>query len=110
MRVEASSRARCPHARGEEGQSLPIVMAIVLIVTLISVAVITRVDGDFNNANLETKIQQARALAQSGVADALFQIDQQGISPSSFCNEPNSSTFTVPSVTTSLGSPSATVT
>jgi len=94
----------------EKGQTLPIVLSVVLIVVLISVAVLTRIDGDFNNANLETKIQQARALAQSGVADALFQIDQQGSSPSSFCNEPNSSTFTVPSVTTTLGSPSASVT
>jgi hypothetical protein len=65
-------------------------MAIVLVVVLLSVALITRVDGDFNNTNLETKVQQARALAQSGVADALFQIDQQGASLTSFCNEPNS--------------------
>ena len=96
--------------RDQNGQALPIVLGVVLIVVLISVAVLTRVDGDFNNANLETKIQQARALAQSGVADALFQIDQQGSSPLSFCNEPNSSTFTVPGVTTTLGSPSASVT
>jgi hypothetical protein len=65
-------------------------MSIVLVVVLLSVALMTRVFGDFNNTSLQTKIQQARSIAQSGVADALFQIDQQGASLSSFCNEPNS--------------------
>jgi hypothetical protein len=65
-------------------------MAIVFVVVLLSTAVITRVLGDFDNVNLETKMAQARALAQSGLADALFQIDQRQVSPSSFCNEPNS--------------------
>jgi len=88
MALHPSSRQR---GAGEGGQTLPIVMAVVLVVVLLSVALFTRVSGDFSNTNLETKIQQARSLAQSGIADALFQIDQQGSSPSSFCNEPNSS-------------------
>ncbi len=91
MRLTESLGASCrQRGAGDAGQTLPIVMAIVLVVVLLSVALFTRINGDFSNANLETKIQQARALAQSGVADALFQIDQQGASPSSFCNEPNS--------------------
>lgn len=73
--------------RSEGGQALPVVLAVVFVVVLISVALITRVDGDFANANLQTKIQEARALAQSGVSDALFQIDQLGSSPAAFCNQ-----------------------
>ena len=110
MRLNVSSRARRRQpGSNEEGQALPVVMTIVLVVVLLSVALITRVDGDFNNANLETKTQQARALAQSGVSDALFQIDQQGASPSSFCNKPGSATFTVSAVTVTIGSALATV-
>jgi Tfp pilus assembly protein PilX len=73
----------------DERGSLAVVMAVILIVILISVGLINRVAGDFANTNLETKIQQARALAQSGVADALFQIDQRSSAPASFCNKPN---------------------
>jgi Tfp pilus assembly protein PilX len=110
MRLNVSSHSeRRPQGSSESGQALPVVMTIVFIVVLLSVALITRVNGDFKNTNLESKTQQARALAQSGVADAMFQIDQQGASPSSFCNEPNSSTFTVPGVTVTNGSPAATV-
>jgi Tfp pilus assembly protein PilX len=91
MRVNTQSQTQRPHrGRDEAGQTLPIVMAVVLVVVLLSVALFTRVNGDFNNTNLETKIEQARSLAQSGIADALFRIDQQGSSPASFCNEPNS--------------------
>ncbi len=91
MRMTACLSCLRRHDRpSEEGQALPVVMSIVLIVVLLSVGLINRVDGDFFNTSLQTKIQQARALAQSGVADALFQIDQQGSSPASFCNEPNS--------------------
>lgn len=108
MRLNVSRAQMCGR-RDDAGQTLPIVMAIVLVVVLLSVALFTRVNGDFSNANLETKIQQARALAQSGVSDAMFQIDQQNSSPFSFCNEPSSGTFTVPGVTTINGSPSAAV-
>ena len=81
---------RPPARRDREAGSLAVVMSIIFVVVLLSSAMITRVLGDFDNANLETKMAQARALAQSGVADALFQIDQEGASPASFCNEPNS--------------------
>lgn len=110
MRLNVSSHSECrQQGSNESGQALPVVMTIVFIVVLLSVALITRVNGDFKNTNLESKTQQARALAQSGVADALFQIDQQGASPSSFCNEPNSATFTVAGVTVTNGSSAATV-
>lgn len=74
----------------DERGSLPVVLAIVFVLVLLSVALVDRISGDFVNVNQETRIQQARALAQSGVSDALFQIDQQGSTPQSFCNEPNS--------------------
>jgi hypothetical protein len=110
MRLNLSSRTGYrQRGSNEDGQALPVVMAIVLVVVLLSVALITRVDGDFSNTNLETKTQQARALAQSGVADALFQMDQQGASPSSFCNEPGSGTVNVAGVTVTTGSTLATV-
>jgi hypothetical protein len=64
-------------------------MAIVFVVVLLGMALTTRVQGDFANVNYQTDMAQARSLAQSGVADALFQIDQQGPAPSSFCNAPN---------------------
>jgi hypothetical protein len=86
------SRAWRRHADsgpGEQG-SLIVVLGVVFVLILLSTALVTRVWGDFNNVNLETRQQQARSLAQSGISDALFQIDQQGASPSSFCNEPNS--------------------
>ena len=90
MRLTRSSVPRLLPALSSERGSLPVVMAIVFVVLLLSTAMISRVIGDIDNVNLETKIEQARALAQSGVADALFRIDQQKASPSSFCDEPNS--------------------
>ena len=72
--------------------SLAVVVAIIAVVVLISVALISRVQGDFQNVNTETNIEQARSLAQSGLADALFQIDQQGTNPQSFCNAPAADT------------------
>jgi len=90
MRLRTPSRAQHRNRQSDEGQALVVVLSVVFVVVLLGVVLIVRVSGDLNNTNLETKIQEARALAQSGVADALFQIDQQGISPSSFCNEPNS--------------------
>jgi Tfp pilus assembly protein PilX len=90
MRMRDPSRTWYRNRKPEDGQALVVVLSVMLVVVLLSVALLVRVNGDLDNTNLETKIQQARALAQSGVADALFQIDQQGASPSSFCNEPNS--------------------
>ena len=69
---------------------LPVVMTVMFVLMLISSALVLRVLGDYKNTNQETNMAQARALAQSGVADALFQVDQQVSTPSSFCNEPNS--------------------
>ena len=83
-------RCRRPSCNAEHGQALAVLMSILLVVMLLSVALLNRVDGDLNNTALEGRIQAARSLAQSGIADALFQIDQQGSSPASFCNEPNS--------------------
>lgn len=83
----SEQRTECA-PRGEEG-SLMAVMAVLFVVILLSVALINRVQGDLQNTNHETNLQHARSLAQSGIADALFQIDQQGSTPRSFCNEPN---------------------
>jgi hypothetical protein len=73
-------------------------MTIVFVVILLSTAMITRVIGDIDNVNLETKIEAARAMAQSGVSDALFQIDQQGATPATFCNQANNAQCTLTSV------------
>ena len=88
MRVIRHRRRIGP--RDEHGQALAVLMSVFLVIMLLSVALLNRVDGDLNNTALQSRIQSARSLAQSGVADALFQIDQQGSSPASFCNEPNS--------------------
>lgn len=83
-RVETPGK--CVAGADDQG-SLAAVMAIFFVVILLSVALVDRVLGDNDNVNLETRTEQARSLAQSGVADALFQIDQQGASPSSICND-----------------------
>jgi Tfp pilus assembly protein PilX len=88
MRV--TSQLRRTGRRDERGQALAVLMSVFLVIMLLSVALLNRVDGDLNNTALQGRIQSARSLAQSGVADALFQIDQQGSSPASFCNEANS--------------------
>jgi Tfp pilus assembly protein PilX len=83
---------------GDESGSLIVVMAILIVVALISVAVVNRVQGDFSNVNFQTNMEQARALAQSGVADAQFQIDQRDDDPATFCNAPSPYTCTFMSV------------
>lgn len=85
--IKREGEGRCGDDRGAV---LVVIMTILSVVALIGVALVDRVVGDFANVNLETRLQEARALAQSGVADALFQIDQQGAAPTSFCNELNS--------------------
>ncbi len=67
---------------------MAVIVVLLIVIVLLSVALVGRVQGDFRNANYETRIQQARAQAQSGVADAMFQIDQRNGAPSNFCNEP----------------------
>ena len=89
MRLSGLLRHRS-HRRPDEAGTLPVVMGVVFVIVLLSTAMLTRVSGDAKNVNQETRMAQARALAQSAVTDALFQIDQQGSSPASFCNEPAS--------------------
>jgi Tfp pilus assembly protein PilX len=72
----------------DERGSLVIVLAILFVVALLSTTVFVRVMSDFNNTNYETNLQRARAMAESGVSDALFQIDQRDGSPQNFCNAP----------------------
>jgi Tfp pilus assembly protein PilX len=90
VRLTGSRRRRRCRRQADQTGTLPVVMAVVFVVVLLSTAMLSRVMGDARNVNQETRMAQARALAQSAVADALFQIDQQGSSPSSFCNEPSS--------------------
>jgi hypothetical protein len=81
-------------------------MAILVVVAMLGVALVYRVTGDFHNVNFQTNIERARSLAQSGVADALFQIDQRDASPGSFCNAPKppaTSTCALTSVPSSPG-------
>ena len=84
----------------DESGSLVVVLAILFVVGLLSTTAISRVLSDFNNNNHETYLEQARALAQSGTADALFQIDQNDGSPKNFCNAPVSDPFAPPDVPT----------
>ena len=74
--------------RHDENGSLVVVLTILFVIGLLSAATINRVVGDFNNNTYETNLEQARALAQSGVADALFRIDQSDASPGNFCLSP----------------------
>ncbi len=82
--------SRVAHRMGRDDDGfLAVVVAVAAVVVLVSVALVYGVRGDFSNTNYETNLIQARALAQSGIADALFQIDQQGTTPVTFCNAPS---------------------
>ena len=89
--LKPASRTSPFRLRGDpdERGSLVVVLAILFVVALLSTTVFVRVMSDFNNTNYETNLQRARAMAESGVADALFQIDQRDGSPQNFCNAPN---------------------
>ena len=91
------SRLLSHRHRVDEGGTLMAVLAVLFVVMLLGVALITRIQGDFHNVNLQTNLEQARANAQSGVADALFQIDQRDGNPGSFCSDPAVATCTVSS-------------
>ena len=92
LRVRAHPTHRQACRRRDERGSLIVVLAVLFIIGLLSAAVVSRVVGDSANNNYESNLQRARALAQSGISDALFQIDQRDGSPGSFCNSPNPTT------------------
>ncbi len=73
--------------RSEEG-ALAVVLAIMTVIALFATVLVTGVAGDISNVDSAANIQQARALAQAGVSDALFRIDQMGGTTSSFCVGP----------------------
>jgi hypothetical protein len=60
-------------------------MAVLGVVALFAAVLISGVVTDMNNVNHTTDIEAARAQALSGLADAMFRIDQEGAATSSFC-------------------------
>jgi hypothetical protein len=73
---------------GGENGSLAVILVLFVALIVLSTALVSRVRGDFDNSNFETNLEQARAMAQSGVTDALFQIDQRNSHPGNFCDNP----------------------
>jgi hypothetical protein len=71
-------------AGGEQG-SIIVVVILTLVIVLWGLAFAVRATGDLQNSRDVTNTNAARAQALAGLSDALFRLDQQGGSPSSFC-------------------------
>src|ERR1700681_3446422 len=69
----------------EDGQALVPVMVLLFIAALAGFTFARTVGGVLNNTGNVVATSQARTLAEAGVADAMFRIDQQGSSPATFC-------------------------
>jgi hypothetical protein len=78
-----------PTSGAEEGSGLIAVMVLFAIIVVAGASFAHWVTSDLNNTGIVVNTSQARALAQAGLADALFRIDQQGWTPSSFCVGPS---------------------
>ena len=62
-------------ARRDESGSLIIAMAVIMVLTSLSIAVLARTLNGLNNSRQGQEILAAQAAADAGVADALFQLD-----------------------------------
>lgn len=89
---------------GEPGQdgSLLVVVILTVVILFFGIAFTVRAQGDLHDAGIVTNTNAARAVALSGLSDALFRIDQQGTNNSSFCVG-NASQCTVTSVPDASG-------
>lgn len=68
-----------------EDGSLIVIVMLTIAVMLFGFAFVVRAQGDLRSASNVTDVNAARAEALAGLSDALFRIDQQGGTNSSFC-------------------------
>jgi hypothetical protein len=74
--------------RVDDRGSLPVAMILVLAAGLVASALVTGTLGELGSSRTVQDQAQARAEAQAALADALFQMDQEGTSLQSFCVVP----------------------
>jgi hypothetical protein len=79
-----TSRRRRTHA-GDDRGSIIVAMTVVLILFLIATATLARVMDGLTVAVKNRAYSSALGLADAGLSDALFRIDQQTAATSSFC-------------------------
>lgn len=84
MPVTRALRLSLRHRHDEEG-SLVVVVLLTVAVLLFGTAFVMRAEGDLQSAGNVTNVNAARQVALAGLSDALFRIDQQGGTNSSFC-------------------------
>lgn len=84
MSVTGETGSVGTRGRGEHGNIVVVVILSVVIV-LLGLAFAIRATGDLQNSRDVTNTNAARAQALAGLSDALFRLDQEGSSPSSFC-------------------------
>lgn len=75
---------------GRDTGSLVVAVLLIAALSLLGIAFTARVFGDLQSAQYSQSLQAARGQAFAGMSDALFRIDQQGLSPVSFCVGPSS--------------------
>ena len=88
MSVTSHVARAAKKCRGEQGNIIVVVILTVAVV-LFGVAFAIRATGDLENSRIVTNVNAARQQALAGLSDALFRLDQQGGSPSSFCVGPS---------------------
>jgi hypothetical protein len=72
-------------SRGEERGSIIIAMTVILILFLVAVGTLARVLDGLTVSSKTRDFSSALGVAEAGVSDALFRIDQQTGATSSFC-------------------------
>lgn len=85
MSVSRRSSASAAWRGGEEGSALIVIMVLITVVVLFGTGFVARATGDLQNAKDVSNINAARAQALAGLSDALFRLDEQGTTNSSFC-------------------------
>lgn len=72
--------------RRDDRGNIIIALMVILVITTLTVAVMTRTVGALDNVRVNQDLNAASAQADAGLSDALFRIDQYGSSDStSFC-------------------------
>ncbi|HUC14982.1 MAG TPA: hypothetical protein VMS00_11075 [Acidimicrobiales bacterium] len=96
MRLSKRYKSCAPRRRGAERRvrddrgSIVIAMLVLLILSLLALGTIARTLGGLREAARNAHYAGALGVADGGLSDALFQIDQQTSSSSSFCVGPGS--------------------
>ena len=85
MPMTASSLRLRRSDPGREDGSLLVVVIFTVVILFFGIAFTVRAQGDLHQAGIVSNTNAARAVAIAGLSDALFRIDQQGTTNSSFC-------------------------